>query len=80
MRHARSAALAAPLIATVATGMPRGICTVESNESIPRSAAPSMGTPMTGRRVAAATTPARCAAPPAAAMMQAMPRSLAVRA
>ena len=36
-----------------------------------------MGTPTTGRLVYAATTPPRCAALPAAAMMTFMPRSAA---
>ena len=49
-------------MAMVATGIPGGICTVASKESIPLSADESMGTPKTGRVVWAAMTPARCAA------------------
>ena len=37
-------------IATVATGTPGGICTVESSASSPLSADESIGTPITGRR------------------------------
>ena len=54
-------------MATVATGMPGGICTVESSESSPPSVAADSGTPITGSVVCAATAPARCAAPPGAA-------------
>ena len=61
----------------VATGMPRGICTVAYSASTPFSAPADSGTPMTGSVVCAATTPARCAAPPAAAMMAFMPFFLA---
>src|SRR5882672_4826365 len=73
---ANSAALAAPAspIAKVATGMPLGICTVESSESRPCRCLEAIGTPSTGSVVCAATTPARCAAPPAAAMITFMPR------
>jgi len=72
---AASAALAAPAspIASVGTGMPFGICTVESSESRPPRCFEGIGTPSTGSVVCAATTPARCAAPPAAAMMTFMP-------
>jgi hypothetical protein len=52
-------------IATVTTGTPRGIWTVASKASSPCKAEESIGTPMTGRIVSAAITPARCAAPPA---------------
>src|SRR5437773_336625 len=54
--------------------MPLGIWTVESSESIPFSAALCIGTPITGSTVCAATTPARCAAPPAPAMITSSPR------
>ena len=64
-------------MAIVPTGMPAGICTVDRSESMPLSAGLSMGTPSTGRTVWAATTPARCAAPPAAAIMTSMPRASA---
>ncbi len=36
-------------MATVATGMPAGICTMDSKESIPLSERDSTGTPITGR-------------------------------
>ena len=63
---ARIAALAAPSIATVATGMPFGICTVASNASSPSSVEDLTGMPITGSVVCAARTPPRCAAFPAA--------------
>src|SRR4051812_3452298 len=77
---ANNAALAAPAspMAKVATGMPFGICTVESNESRPCRCLEGIGTPSTGSVVCAATTPARCAAPPAAAMIAFMPFFLAL--
>ncbi len=53
--------------------MPFGICTVESSESRPFRCFDGIGTPSTGSVVCAATTPARCAAPPAAAMIVLMP-------
>jgi hypothetical protein len=76
--RARIPAFAAPdaPMATVATGMPFGICTVDNSESNPESAL-VIGTPITGTTVWAATTPARCAAPPAPAMMTSMPRAMA---
>jgi hypothetical protein len=77
---ARNRAAPALPIATVATGTPRGICTIESSESMPLSDAESTGTPMTGSAVFAAVMPGRCAAPPAPAMMTSMPRSAAVSA
>ena len=77
MATASSPALAAPAapIATVATGTPFGICTIDSSESSPLSAALCTGTPMTGSTVCAATMPGRCAAPPAPAMITSRPRS-----
>src|SRR5690606_34572124 len=68
---ASSAALIAPAlpIASVPTGTPPGICTIESRLSSPLSAALSTGTPKTGSVVSAATIPGRWAAPPAPAMM-----------
>ena len=45
---ARMAALSAPSIATVATGMPFGICTMESRLSMPPITLVAIGTPMTG--------------------------------
>ena len=66
-------ALAAPAspIANVATGMPLGICTIDSSESSPRRYFDGTGTPSTGTVVFAASMPGRCAAPPAPAMMHA---------
>ena len=80
MATASSAAFRAPgaPIASVPTGIPAGICTVESSESRPFSEALSIGTPSTGSTVCAAQTPARCAAPPAAAMITSVPRGSAV--
>ena len=75
---ASSAAFSAPLMATVATGMPEGICTVDSRLSRPSMVLDLTGTPMTGSTVLAASTPARCAALPAAAMMTPAPCSSAV--
>src|SRR4029453_5277968 len=58
---AKSPALTAPgfPIAKVATGIPPGICAVDSSESSPFSEALSIGTPSTGSVVCAAATPAR---------------------
>ena len=50
-------ALAALPIATVATGIPLGICTIEYKESIPLIVDVFIGTPITGRLVNAATIP-----------------------
>ena len=79
MLAARMAAFTAPArpIASVPTGIPAGICTIESSESIPCSAFDSTGTPRTGRSVFDAHMPGRCAAPPAPAMMTLMPRARA---
>src|SRR6267378_6865238 len=76
MATAYRAAFAAPAspIAKVATGMPLGICTVESSESRPCRCFDGIGTPSTGSVVCAANTPARWAAPPAPAMMAFRPR------
>ena len=51
------------------TASTKGICTVENNESTPPNAFVSIGTPITGSVVCAAITPAKCAAPPAAAII-----------
>ena len=75
---ASHAALAPPSMATEATGMPEGICTVESRASSPPRSDPLIGTPMTGRAVFAAMTPARCAALPAKATITPKPLSAAV--
>jgi hypothetical protein len=79
---ASSAAFMAPglPIARVPTGMPPGIWTIDSSESIPFRAWLSTGTPSTGSRVYAATIPGRCAAPPAPATITSKPRSSAVEA
>src|SRR4051812_870680 len=76
---ASSPALTAPddPIATVATGTPLGIWTIDSSESRPFSAALWTGTPITGRTVCAATIPGRCAAPPAPATITSRPRPTA---
>ena len=68
---ASSAALIAPAlpIASVPTGTPAGIWTIESRLSMPFSAWLSTGTPSTGSIVIDAAMPGRCAAPPAPAMI-----------
>src|SRR5256885_1215786 len=79
MAIARWAAFRAPAspIATVATGMPAGIWAMDNSASRPPSEPPDIGTPITGRTLQAATTPGRCAAPPAAAINTFRPRSSA---
>ena len=47
---------------------------VESNASSPLSAEELIGTPITGKVVSAAITPAKCAAAPAPAIKILMPR------
>ena len=76
---ASSAALIAPArpIASVPTGTPPGIWTIESRLSSPLSAWLSIGTPSTGKGVIAATMPGRCAAPPAPATITSRPRAFA---
>src|SRR6185437_4986877 len=76
---ASSAALIAPglPIASVPTGIPAGICTMEYSESTPDSALDSMGTPNTGSSVSDAVMPGRWAAPPAPAMMILKPAAFA---
>ena len=64
-------------IASVPTGTPAGICTIEYSELTPDSALDSTGTPKTGSSVSAAAMPGRCAAPPAPAMMTLKPAALA---
>jgi len=58
---ANSAALTAPElpIASVPTGMPAGICTIDNSESSPFMAFDSTGTPRTGSTVFAAAMPGR---------------------
>ena len=46
-------------MASVPTGTPRGICTIESKESTPRSTLLSTGTPSTGKIVIAASIPGK---------------------
>src|SRR6202030_542446 len=65
-------------MAIAATGTPAGICTLESSASMPDSTVVAIGTAITGRVVSAATTPARCAAPPAATITTFSPLSIAV--
>ena len=79
MAAAKSAAFFAPdaPMENVATGIPPGICTMESNESIPFSAPAGTGTPSTGTAVCAASMPGKCAAPPAPAMIARNPRACA---
>ena len=81
MAAAASPALVAPAtpMANVATGMPAGICTIDSSESRPLSAFDCTGTPSTGSVVLEAVMPGRWAAPPAPAMMTSMPRACARR-
>ncbi len=67
-------------MASVPTGTPAGICTIDSRLSMPFSALLSTGTPNTGSGVIAAVMPGRCAAPPAPAMMTFRPRSRAAAA
>src|SRR5690606_13278804 len=76
---ASNAALMAPALpmASVPTGTPAGICTMESNESWPDNAFDSTGTPNTGSGVSAAAMPGRWAAPPAPAITTLKPRSRA---
>ena len=79
MRTASRPALRALPIDTVATGTPAGICTIDSNESMPSRYFSATGTPITGSGVTAASMPGRCAAPPAPAMITWRPRSCARR-
>ncbi|GFI07538.1 hypothetical protein IMSAGC006_02295 [Muribaculaceae bacterium] len=73
------AAFRPPLMPTVATATPGGICTIESSASLP-SRVELIGMPITGTVVMAAITPGRAAAMPAAAIMTSSPRSAAPRA
>ena len=70
METANNAEFLAPALpmAKVATGTPAGIWTVDKRLSIP-SVTLGIGTPNTGIVVKAAVTPAKCAAPPAAAII-----------
>jgi len=66
---ARHAALRAPALptATVATGTPGGIWTMDNRASTPAKGPAATGTPMTGWPVIEATTPGKWAAIPATA-------------
>ena len=64
-------------MATVATGIPLGICTIEYRESRPPREVVCMGTPITGSGNSAAHMPGRWAAMPAPAMMTFMPAASA---
>ena len=75
MRTASRPALRALPTPTVATGMPSGICTIDSSESRPSRCCSGTGTPITGSDVIDAVMPGRCAAPPAPAMITRRPRS-----
>ena len=46
-------------MASVPTGTPRGICTIDSSESTPRSTLLSTGTPSTGSIEIAASIPGK---------------------
>ena len=77
MRTASSPALRALPTATVATGTPAGICTIDRSESSPSRCSRGTGTPITGNGVTAASIPGRWAAPPAPAMITRSPRPAA---
>jgi len=77
IRTASRPALRAPPTATVATGTPAGIDTMDSSESSPSRCFSGTGTPITGSGVTAASMPGRCAAPPAPAMRTRRPRPAA---
>ena len=70
---ANNAAFIAPSlpIATVPTGIPFGICTIDKRLSRPLSFLLSIGTPMTGILVKEAIIPGKCADPPAPAIITA---------
>jgi len=62
-----------PLIAIVATGQPRGICTIDNKLSKPLSFFVSIGTPITGKEDKDATMPGKWAEPPAPATITPKP-------
>ena len=64
-------------MASVPTGTPRGIWTMDSRLSRPDRVFVWIGTPSTGRGVMEAVMPGRWAAPPAPAMITFRPRSFA---
>jgi hypothetical protein len=59
----------------VPTGIPGGICTIDSNASNPLSDPESKGTPITGMVFFEAITPGRAAARPAPAIITSTPFS-----
>ena len=65
-------------MATVATGIPLGICTMEYRESTPPRSDVFMGIPITGIGKIAAHIPGRCAALPAPAIITLKPFSSAL--
>ena len=77
---ARRPAFWALPMATVATGIPFGIWTIDRSESSPPRCSVGIGTPITGRAVLAASMPGRWAAPPAPATITRIPRAAAVSA
>src|SRR5690606_37830618 len=70
----------APLNGRDATGMPRGICTLDSGEFMRFTARERFGTPGTGSRVLAAVMPGEYAAPPAPQIITSRPRPTALPA
>ena len=56
-------------IATLPTGIPFGICTIDNKLSNPFNLRLSTGTPITGIVVNDAIIPGKCAEPPAPAIM-----------
>ena len=69
----------APFSATVATGIPEGICKMDKTLSQPSmELLDKIGTPITGKVVQLATIPGKWAAPPAPAMITLIPLFLAV--
>ena len=78
MRAARIPAFLAPSNATVATGIPFGICSILKIESHPSIEFEDFtGTPITGSVVSDAVMPGKCAAPPAPAIITFRPLSAA---
>jgi hypothetical protein len=77
MDAASSAAFSPFPTPTVATGTPFGIWTIARSASRPSEIPPAIGTPITGSVVCDASTPGRCAASPAIAMKQRIPRASA---
>lgn len=76
--HMLCSANTAPFIATVATGIPGGICIMAKVASKPSSTLPLIGTPITGSGVSAAITPGNTAAIPAPAIITSIPRRVCI--